>query len=525
MNKVKILLPILILIHTNFLHSQQMNCQWLSYSYPGTSYMNDVCIDGNGNAISLGYFIDIYIQGESLSSIPWGMKNIYLCKMDSIGNLVWLKHVGMDGGCMGKSVIVDSHDNIIITGYFADKITICDTTFYDNIGEFIAKFDQDGNCLWVNYVDFIGSFGPLPIVSDEANYIYLLTPGNTIINGYSREGETVITKFNSNGQITWMKPTSITIKETFSGFTNNTVVINSNRIIVGGYYKDTIIFAGKEYISGIEFDIDPYTGDTTYYSSREAMLGIIDASGSEITAIDITAFGSFSLEAVTTNSSKDIYIQGRYYSDTIYFDNDFLNGGNGYLVRYTSDLSLVEAKNIQSLLVYGAASTDNYSYYSSQNWNYMYIVQFDLNCEYIDSIIIGENNGNPEYPRSLSSYLNNDIVLAGSYVHEFWIDSLYAPGEPGSGYKMFVARFHDITTSSNEYNLQEKILVYPNPVSTFLHIDVDDLIKIEIFDMKGTLILEQSLKNKLDCGQLKGGLYLTKIHTSNGVFSRKVIKN
>lgn len=508
--------------------AQQLGCQWLSYSQLSYSTVVDVCVDSESNTFVLGTFKEINIQGESLSSIPDDSFNIFLCKIDSSGNLVWLEHIGLEGECGAKSLAVDSDGNILITATFRHDIRIGDTTIHENniVGELITKYDTDGNFLWIHYVDFIGSFGALQIVVDPENNIYLFTCGETTIDGISHKGETIITKFNPIGQIEWMKSTDIKLVEEMPG-TNNTAIVNADKIIFGGYYHDTINFAGQTYIPGIEMSIDPFTGDTLYFSSREAMLGMMDLNGNEISAINITAIGQFSLEAITTNSSQEIYIQGRYFSDSIYFENEYLFGDNGFLLKYTNELNLVLAKNIEEIRTYGAVSTNDFNYYSSQNWDYMYVSKFDENCEFIESIIIGDDNAQPEYATSLAKYSNNDILLGGHYVDELWIDSLYAPGDPYGGYKVLIAKLYNYSPTNIVDIILENIKIYPNPASNYISItsDKNDQINLVQLYSKDAKLLSQVNKGyeNLNISHLSPGMYILRIIGAGWSVNRKLI--
>ena len=519
----KLFCGLLIILFTNS-YSQQLNCQWLNYCETGPSYVNDVCVDFNGNSIAMGYFKNIDIQGVSLTSNPYESFNIYICKMDSIGNLLWLKNAG-EGSCRGKSIKADSEGNIIFSGYFNSYITLCDTTFIEDnyVGEFIMKFDENGNCLWAKYVDFIGTFGPIPIVLDNDDNIYLLTMGNTIIDGHSCNGETVITKFNKYGEILWMQSTSIEIWN-FASHANNTVIMSSGNLIIGGYYKDTISFAGNTYISGIEMSIDPWTGDTTFYSSREVLIGIMDTSGTEIIAINITADGDFTIEAVTANSLDDIYVSGVYYSDSINIANFYLIGGEGYIARFSNNIDLLEAKNIDDIHIEGAVTTNNFTYYSSNNSDYMYINKYDFNCNFVDSIIIGANNQQPEHINSLAKFPNNDILLGGHYVSELIIDSLIAPGDPGSNYKFLCARLGDPIANLSQHSFYNKIVLYPNPISDKLNVDIDQFRYMELYDIRGNLIIGNIKEKEIYFQNYNNGIYILRIFTNNNLISRKLVK-
>lgn len=90
-----------------------------------------------------------------------------------------------------------------------------------------------------------------------------------------------------------------------------------------------------------------------------------------------------------------------------------------------------------------------------------------------------------------------------------------------------VATFYD-----NFLNLQEftkhSILIYPNPSSDFINIEIEnqELLKVLIFDMTGKLVLEKKLfENKeIDTSDLLKGIYIIKIQTTSGLFQEKLIK-
>jgi len=515
----------LLLFLSTSSYSQQMNCQWLNYCQTGPSYISDVCVDLNSNSIALGYFKDISIQGVSLMSNPLDQFNIFISKMDSSGNLIWLKHVGEGNENIGKSILADSEGNIIFTGCFTNNITICDTTLLatSSQGELIVKLDMDGNCLWKKYIAHNGTVKHIQITLDENDNIYLVTAGNIIIDGNQYIGETVIVKFNKYGQIIWAKSIEIELYSVIS-IPNNTVIMNSDKLIIGGYYNDTISFAGISYISGLEMSVNPYTGDTTYFSSREALIGVVDTSGIEIKAVNITAVGEFSIEALTTNGSDAIFLSGIYYSDSIEIADYQLSGGTGFLAEFSDNFDLVEVRNINPITVYGATTSNNFTYYSGQDWDYLYINIYDFDCNFIDSIIIGDNNLQPEYPTSLAKFPDNDILLGGTYMDEIVIDTLFAPGDPYSNFKMFVTRFNDFFSNLSETSIINNPKLYPNPIINNLNVDIENLKYMELYDIRGALIRGSITDKVINFYNYDRGIYFLKIYTYNNVIFRKVIK-
>jgi hypothetical protein len=515
------------IIFSNNLNAQ-LNCEWLDYSLTDASYLTGIGVDNEGNSIAIGYFKEINIQNVILTSNPYGAFNSFVCKWDPQGNLLWLKHAGKGNQNRPESIKIDSENNIIFSGEFSYNMMVCDTTFIEdnNVGEFIMKIDKDGNCLWAKHVDFVGTFGSLPVLIDNEDNIYLLTIGHTVIDGITCDGETVITKFNKQGQILWMRSISIDI---YNYSTNSaiTVVLNSDKLLIGGYYKDTVSFAGNTFIPDIEMSINPYTGDTLFFSSREVLIGIMDTAGYEIAAINITSVGNHTIEAITVNNSEEIFISGKYTADTINIAGNIVTGGGSYLSKFSSYFNYVKANNIESVDICGATATNNFIYYASQNIDYMLINTYDFNCNLISMKLIGNVNLQPEYPTSLAKFPNDDILLGGHYIDELEIDSLIAAGSPYSQYKIFSCRFSDLFTGINKIVVNNNLDLYPNPTSDIFIIENKENIEInaiEILNLNGKVVKQFSSTNtQLDLSDIVSGLYFVKIKHKTGHLTKKII--
>lgn len=79
--------------------------------------------------------------------------------------------------------------------------------------------------------------------------------------------------------------------------------------------------------------------------------------------------------------------------------------------------------------------------------------------------------------------------------------------------------------STNEELQNSSVKIYPNPTKGLLNIVSDDAIsKIEVFDMKGRLILVYNNSGIKDISSLSNGVYIFKAYTKKGMFSYKIIK-
>ncbi|WP_412984033.1 aryl-sulfate sulfotransferase [Pontimicrobium sp. IMCC45349] len=67
--------------------------------------------------------------------------------------------------------------------------------------------------------------------------------------------------------------------------------------------------------------------------------------------------------------------------------------------------------------------------------------------------------------------------------------------------------------------------IYPNPVKDKLNVKSNQEVqKLEIYNLLGKLVLENSNSNSLDMGHLTPNLYLLKIHSNNTITTKKIIK-
>ncbi len=69
------------------------------------------------------------------------------------------------------------------------------------------------------------------------------------------------------------------------------------------------------------------------------------------------------------------------------------------------------------------------------------------------------------------------------------------------------------------------IAVYPNPVNETLHIDMEEhVFNVEIYNVKGDLVLKDSNNKIISTTQLSSGMYILKLITEKGIYSGKIVK-
>ena len=86
-----------------------------------------------------------------------------------------------------------------------------------------------------------------------------------------------------------------------------------------------------------------------------------------------------------------------------------------------------------------------------------------------------------------------------------------------------------LATGINSNNIDNNISIYPNPASSMLNIDSENIFTtIEVYNVSGQLILEKTTANTnkylLDIKQLEKGFYILKVYSKNAVKSFKFTK-
>lgn len=177
---MKKLILALLLIHPFLGFSQSW--RWVDYLMAGGNhYVFDVAADNNEN---YSYFCGRYrssatFYGQNGSNVinpPYaGSRDIFIAKIDSLGEYEWVRTFGTVGSDYASSIIVDEFGDVYVAGEFEGTITFDGHTITSagSRDVFVAKFSPAGTCLWAKSFGSTGGDFGQSIDCDKNGFLYV----------------------------------------------------------------------------------------------------------------------------------------------------------------------------------------------------------------------------------------------------------------------------------------------------------------------------------------------------------------
>jgi len=280
-----------------------------------------------GNVYTIGTFADTvdFDPGPNVYNLTIG--SVFISKLTSAGNLVWVKNIYGMSLAEGKSLGIDALGNVYITGYFGGTldfdpgIGLFNMTSAGNEDVFIFKLDSLGNFKWAKRlggssddkayslaVDLLensyttGGFYHSVDFDPNAGIFNLATSNSTNEHAY-------ILKLDSSGNFVWAKSFTC-IGNSYSCEGHAITLDNHNNV----------------YTTGLLYGVADFDPDTSNYilPSDDAFFSKLDSSGHFVWAASIgSPSGGYILtSSIAVDSSYNVYSTG-YISGIMDFNPDF----------------------------------------------------------------------------------------------------------------------------------------------------------------------------------------------------------
>jgi hypothetical protein len=277
---------------------------------------NGIATDSNGSRYVTGWFQGTATLGSTtLTSSGW--QDIFIAKLDTNGNYLWVKQAGGTNYDSAYSIATDSSGNCYVTGRFCGAATFGSTTLTssEGVGIFIAKLDTNGNWLWAKQaVGTIAYDSGRGIATDSSGNSYVTgefygaaTFGNTTLTG-SGEQDIFIAKLDTNGNFLWAKQAGSTEADYGYGIATD----SSGNCCVTGIFRGTAIFGNT-----------PLTGS----GSDDIFIAKLDTNGNWLWAKKAGGTDDDRGFSIATDSSGNCYVTGGFGGNATFGNTTLTSSG------------------------------------------------------------------------------------------------------------------------------------------------------------------------------------------------------
>lgn len=538
---MKKLYLIFLVLTAQFSISQTQNWEWVtgiqaSFGNPH----NVLSLDGQGNLYTFASFMSDVITDDYQFPItnPNNGRDSYFVKYNADGEWQWARHITSTGLNTLWDLEADAAGNVYIIGSYSNNLGIGGQQL-NGLGTYVAKFDTDGNMLWIK----TGSFtNPGCLALDNSGNIYFqasamsfVFDGTTFTNVNTNSNNQYLAKLDTNGNIIW--------KKTYYGPDDYTKHNTAEQMRVDS--EGNLFLTGRTNQSTITFDNtilnNNYSG--AFFLAKFNVQGEIQwaiSTGNNAC--------SNSASDIVTDTDNNIYLFGNYCS-TVDFGSTTLtvqpSGSRYFIAKYSPSGENLWVKtsspglfsNIQSgdidangnLVVggsfFGTVDFGNdVTFTSSESEGAQFVVMYNANGEAQWGTTTGPiniNNG-----MDVKAFGNNTIYTgAHMQVPSLTYGDITYVRQGDNFYNITLGKLVYTPLagiSKKEFN---KIEAYPNPVTDMLTIDTDEnVMSIKIADCNGRTVSEQFNTKEIRFDNIQAGIYFLTIETPSGKEIKKIIK-
>jgi len=282
--------------------------------------------DAAGNVFIAGFFggtVDFDPTPSTYTLTANGGKDIFISKIDLMGNLAWTKTIGGTLDDVSFGLALDNFGNLISTGSFRNIIDFDPGPGVFNMGTgvnndiYVLKIDGSGNFVWAKNFSVSNSGEGRSIVTDASGNIYStghftgnadFDPGIGIANYSCSIGasDMYISKLDPLGNFVWVN----VIGSPNIEYGNSISLDASPNIYTCGWFEGSV-----------DFDPGPSVFNLTSAGLKDIYITEYDLNGNFIMAKQMGSISNDLAFGITATQTGEVYTTG-YFQFTVDFDPD-----------------------------------------------------------------------------------------------------------------------------------------------------------------------------------------------------------
>ena len=508
-----------------------------------------IAVDASGSIYTTGTFSDTVDFDPGIGTYfltSTGLDDVFISKLDSLGNFMWAGSWGWLDFDLGLSITVDTNGFVYSTGLFQGTadfdpgVGVFNLTA-SGLDGFVVKMDAStGSLVWAKQLPF------------ESSAIAVDPNGNVITVG-RQNGSAFLSKLDASGNPVWTKEFA-----TQSGDCGaSSLVLDAlGNIYTTGFFIDTV-------------DFDPGLGTYNlvgeYYG--DAFICKLDAGGNFQWAKQLSGNGNEYGATIALDASGNVYTSG-VLNATADFDPGVgtynlssagIGNSDGYISKLNSSGDFVWAKQLggaigSSLFISSIVLGADNNVYSIGNFSQtvdfnpgtgtnnltssgpydVFISKLDNNGNFISTLQFAGSG----FAEGRSLVLDNvgNIFATGNFKATTDFDPLAGVFNLTSNGAddIFIIKLQnelENTTSINEHSWTSKINLYPNPTTSALSIESDKIFENANLIVRNAIGQEifsdtySSTNNITFTLDGESGVYFIEINDTGKVAILKVIKD
>lgn len=553
----------LLLLFINFYSWAQIpNWTWaLNTRMYFNNDSNCVAVDNNGDIYVISDFTEsnITLGTNTLTNLSDpSFSDTYIVKYNNQGNVIWAKCFGGAKNDSPLSITFDSANNFYLVGFYRESVNFGAATLVDNDGgNYLAKFNQNGDCLWVKNCGAISEIAEVSSVKvDSSGYIYIggtflsstLTLDSVVVNYADYDVTTnnsqraFVAKLDASGNCIWARAGQSNTPNPSGTSMRSLDVDTTGSVYITGYFYNNVVNFGSLTLTKTvttQFNANMYI--VKYDSNGNAIWGYNTGSQYE------NMTGGLS---VKTDQSNNVYVSG-FFTNTVNFGSTTLSSTGGsqmFTAKFDSAGNILWAKRPNCPAGYNAIQSSdidengnlivagmfNNSYLDFGNGVTMLITGtgslFTVKYSPTGTALWGRKAGalNANNWLSVDCHTGNEIYVAGSFESASMSFGSSSITKSTNNYDLFLARLYAVPLGTDDFN-ESSFISYPNPVKDLLYLEaLKEPYSYSLHTINGALVEKGNLETptaQLSVDGLQSGVYFLTLTSASGKIStRKIIK-
>ena len=234
----------------------------------GDDLLLDVGLDPAGNVFVGGFSgSDLFTYGPNLVFGSLGDRNILLAKYSAAGVVLWARSAGGSAEERIQRLATDASGNCFITGFFkSSTVGFGGLVIAVNSGGqdmYVAKYDANGNALWVKTATGSGNEWGYGIAVDPAGNVItggvfnsssLVFQANNLINTSASQSDAYLIKCDGAGNAIWVN----SFKGINQDYIYSLTTDGGGNIYVGGFSNSPVIDLNGVLVNRVGASDDAY---------------------------------------------------------------------------------------------------------------------------------------------------------------------------------------------------------------------------------------------------------------------------